>query len=157
MRIIAIANWKLSKAIFPTQAYRSIYYHAIYQYRLIYHAFFTLPLHLPSGFCLNVYTTYSYLWSAMLIDIWLQWEDFMHVNCLTLKLLGVIFISPGDIFFNTLQVFLNHPHTGIEISITSYWVVSSAARYHDKYHCARYVLQTIRFQWVNDIIMFKNN
>ena len=38
--------------------YRSIYYHAIYQYHSIYHAISTVPcaLHLPSGFHLNVHT-----------------------------------------------------------------------------------------------------
>ena len=53
---IAIVNRKSSKAIVsvPTIVYRSIYYHAIYQYHSIYHAFSIVPLHLPSGFHLNI-------------------------------------------------------------------------------------------------------
>ena len=49
---IAIANRKSSKAIVsvPTLVYRSTFYHAIY------HAFTTVPLHLPSDFHLNVHT-----------------------------------------------------------------------------------------------------
>ena len=55
---IAIANQKSSKAIVsvPTLVYCSIYYHAIYQYHSIYHAFSTVPLHLPCGFHLNLHT-----------------------------------------------------------------------------------------------------
>ena len=54
---IAIVNRKSSKAIIPTRAYCSIYYHAIYQYHSVYHAFSTLPHHLATKWLLlNVYT-----------------------------------------------------------------------------------------------------
>ena len=49
---IAIANQNPSKGFVPTQAYCSIYYHAIYL------AFSPLPLHLPSSIYLQgIYKT----------------------------------------------------------------------------------------------------
>ena len=63
-KIIAIVNQKLCKPIIPTCTHHFIYYHSIYQYCSIYHAFSILPLHLPSSFeC--VY--YSYLWSVLML------------------------------------------------------------------------------------------
>ena len=52
---IAIANRKSIVSV-PTLVYRLIYYHAMYQYHSIYHAFSTVPLYLPSGFHSNVHT-----------------------------------------------------------------------------------------------------
>ena len=41
----------------------------------------------------------------------------MHANCLTPKPLGVIFITPGIIFFNTQRLSLIRLRTGVEASI----------------------------------------
>ena len=111
--LIAIANQKTSKAIIPNQVNHSIYYHVIYQYCSIYYAFSTLPLHLPSGFYLNVYTiaTCDQWW-------WLIYGLNKKLWCMLIvwhqnhQLL--LFITPGIIFYNTQQVSLICPHSGIE-------------------------------------------
>ena len=41
-------------------------------------------------------------------------KPLMHTNCLTPKPLGVTFITPGIIVYNTQQAFLIRPRTGIE-------------------------------------------
>ena len=52
---------KLSKQLFlPEHTNRSSHYHAIYQCRSIYHAFSTLPFHLPSSLYLYFYTIAIY-------------------------------------------------------------------------------------------------
>ena len=46
----------LKQSFIPKYITRSSYYHAFYQYRSIYYAFSTLPLHLPNSLYLHVFT-----------------------------------------------------------------------------------------------------
>ena len=105
MRIIITNQKKTSKAIIPTQVYHSIYYHAIYQYHSIYHALSILPLHVPNGFYLNVYTiaTCGQWWQLIydfnkklwcMLIVWHQnhWVIFLY-NSLIL-----VYITPSSLF-----------------------------------------------------------
>ena len=71
-KLIAIVNQKLCKQIIPTCTHHFIYYHCIYQYCSIYHAFSILPLHLPSSLFLNVYTIATCDQYYIGVDTWLQ-------------------------------------------------------------------------------------
>ena len=114
MNWAAIVNQKSSKVIVLTQVYCLIYYHEIYQYRSIYHAFSTLPLHLPSDFYLYVYTIATCdngNWYMASI------KTLMHANWLTPKPLGAIFHNTW--YYFTQEASLIHPYSAIELTIAA--------------------------------------